>query len=208
MILLLRRAGVGLASSLLAALPATGANQGERPASRASEKPIAASIDRVVERYVRDRLLPCLRAEAEGVPCFPVSVETEGPRYSVADSLRQMRFDDAPSPDRPPTMTEMGPYRPGPLSAYGTFFTVDPVCKTKWLVDKIAGKGRAYYLYRVWDATGERADLRDHPLVPERFAEVSGFRYEPLGQFDDECEALAAYRRLQREIVSKSQSQR
>ena len=203
MIALLRRAGVAALASSLLTLPAAGANQGDRPAYPPPEKPIAASIDPIVERYVQERLLPCLRAEAEGLPCFPVSVETEGPRYSVAESLRQLRFDDAPSQDRPPTVAEMGPYRPGPLSAYGTFFTGDPVCKTKWLLGKIAGKGRTYYLYRVWDATGERADMRDRPLDPDRFADVPAFRYEPLGQFDDECEALAAYRRLQREIASR-----
>ena len=45
----------------------------------------------------------------------------------------------------------------------------------------------------MWDETGERAVLRDRPLDPNALARSPHFRYVPLGEFGDECEAVKAY---------------
>jgi hypothetical protein len=159
-------------------------------------RPIRESVERVVARVIQEHS-PCGPAGEEGVPCFPVLVELEAPEYSVRDSLRNMQLDDRPMPG-PPTAAEMNRYGANPLPASATV-GFDPICKTKQLVRKIFGRGQTYYVYRVWDHTGERAVLRDRPMAPEEFAGAPQFHYESLGRFGDECEALKAYRKAMRE---------
>jgi hypothetical protein len=162
-----------------------------------SQTPIADSVEPAVDRFVRALPSPCGRADPD-VPCFPVSVEVQGRRYSVVESLRNLELDDRPSPSRPPTSAEMTPYRAGaPLSASGGV-GFDPVCAVKGLLKKIGGKSRIYFLYRVWDQAGERALLRDRPLEPSAYDGVPGVEYELLGRFGDECEAIKAYRKVLR----------
>jgi len=98
-------------------------------------------------------------------------------------------------PGAPPTAAEMIQYgaNPHPTSASVGFSPGDVACKTKQLLQMIKGRSRKYYLYRVWDETGERAVLRDRPLDPNTLARSPDFRYVPLGEFGDECEAIRAY---------------
>src|SRR5262245_52731877 len=97
-----RRAWMWLLPALLLAVGAADTNA--RPARRT---PIRDSIDRVVERVVLAHLGPCQLAGRDGVPCFPVTTEKEGPRFSVADALRRYRSDGAPAPGGAPTVSEI-----------------------------------------------------------------------------------------------------
>ncbi|MCG6920753.1 MAG: hypothetical protein LJF15_06690 [Acidobacteria bacterium] len=170
--------------------PAAETRETPRPPSKT---PIADSVDRIVERLIRERYSPC---EAQGsVPCFPVTVEVQGRQYSVRETMERYEFDSRPVPGTPPTAEEMIQHgaNPRPTSASVSFDPKAIVCKTKQLLRTIQGKSRKYYLYRLWDHTGERAVLRDRPLDPETLAGSPRVLYVPLGEFGDECEAMKAY---------------
>jgi hypothetical protein len=94
----------------------------------------------------------------------------------------------------------MAPYRPGPVGPVGNFFTVDPTCVAKSAIKKLKGRNDVYYLYRLEDRTGERPVLTDRPLDPAAYAALPEIHYELLGKFTGECEAVAAYRRIERGI--------
>jgi len=162
-----------------------------RPSSAASATPIRDSIDRVVEAVVLKHLMPCDEAKRQGVPCFPVAVEEEGPRFSVAEALRRYRGTGSPAPG-PPTVAEIQSQMSGaPQSASGGV-GFDPGCTVKKLFGKLSGT--TFYLYRTWDARGERPMLTDHPLDPKAYAANVDFQYEFLGKYSGECEAVAAWR--------------
>jgi hypothetical protein len=174
-----------------------------------AETPIADSIEPAVERYVREHFAPC-GATGDAVPCFPVTLEVKGRRYSVRETLDHLQFDTRPVPGTPPTAAEMIQHgaNPRPTSASVGFDPQAIVCKTKQLLDKIQGKSRKYYLYRVWDETGERAVLRDRPLDPNELARSPHFRFVPLGEFGDECEAIQAYRRSTHQVRVRREAER
>ena len=158
---------------------------------RARATPIRDSIDRVVEAVVLKHLRPCDQAERQGVPCFPMSIEEEGPRFSVAEALRRYRGTGSPAPG-PPTVAEIQSQMSGaPQSASGGV-GFDPGCTVKKLFGKLSGT--TFYLYRTWDARGERPMLTDHPLDPKAYAANVEFQYEFLGKYSGECEAVAAWR--------------
>jgi hypothetical protein len=154
-------------------------------------RPISSSIERVVERMEQQRKQPCAQAWAEGVPCFPVSTDLYGPVFSVRDSLRDLGAKDGASPNRPPTIREMSPFRPGSQTPSVPMASFDPGCVAKSALKALKGRNDVYYLYRVRDAQGERIVLHDYRLAP---ASIQG-DFELLGKFEGECEALAAYRR-------------
>lgn len=172
----------------------------EPPAPTPPERPIAASVDRLLKRLEEKWKEPCRQALADDVPCFPVTVERDAPEYSVAQSLRDFVPDDSPSPSRPPTLTEIAPYRPGPVRPMATFLKVDPTCVAKSALKKLKGKNDVYYLYRLKDRRGERPVLTERPLDPATYSALPDLHYELLGKFDGECEAVAAYRRIERGI--------
>jgi hypothetical protein len=129
-----------------------------------------------------------------------VTVEQEGPRFSVAEALRRYRANGSPSPSRPPTVAETQSFLSGaPASASATLGGFDPVCTAKKLFGKKAGT--TFHLYRTWDARGERPLLTDRPLDPKAYASNPDFHYEYLGKFDGECEAVAAWRKALREAT-------
>ena len=169
------------------------------PARARRARPIHDSIDRVVEAVVLAHMKPCDRAREQGVPCFPVSVEQEGPRFSVAEALRRYRGDGSPAPG-PPTIAEAQAHLSGaPQSASGGVGG-DPVCAVKKLFGKLSGT--TFYVYRSWDARGERPLLTDHPLDATDYAAKPDFRYELVGKYSGTCEALAAWRKALREAVA------
>jgi hypothetical protein len=171
-----------------------------RPSRAARRYPIRDSIDRVVEAVLLAHERPCERAGRMGVPCFPVSIEQEGPRFSVAEALRRYRGVGSPAPG-PPTVAEMQRQLSGaPLSASGGA-GFDPVCTTKNLVKKLSGKNTTFHLYRIKDARGERPMLTDHELDPQDYAANPDFQYEHLGRYDGECEAVAAWRKALRKAT-------
>jgi hypothetical protein len=180
-----------------AAPPAEEAREPPRPLSKT---PIADSVDRVVEKLIRERYSPCRMAGR--VPCFPVTVEVQGRQYSVRETLENFEPDSRPVPGTPPTAAEMIQHgaNPRPTSASVAFDPKAIVCKTRQLLRKIQGKSQRYYLYRVFDHTGERAVLRDRPLAPEALSASPQVHYVSLGDFGDECEAVKAYLRATHEV--------
>ena len=158
---------------------------------------IRESVDPAVAEFIREHS-PCDPATGGDVPCFPVLVEVKAPEYSVKGDLDRNPFDHRPMPG-PPTPEELSRFGANPLPASGTV-SFDPICKTKQLVRKIFGRGRTYYVYRVWDHTGERAVLREEPLDPAEFAGAPRFQYESVGQFGDECDAIKAYLKVTHDL--------
>ena len=178
---------------------AQAASPSPSPRVSPSPRPIADSVERVIDRMEAERKDPCLGAREEGVPCFPVETSREGPRASVREGLGLP--DPAPgkeAPGRPPTRDELGPYReatsPPPLVSV----TFDPGCVGKSIWKGLRGKNDTYYLYRVRDVHGARVVLYDHRIDAARFqGEV-----ELLGEFKGECEAIAAYERERRKATA------
>ena len=156
-------------------------------------RPIRRSIDPHVEAVVRAHLEPCEVARRQGVPCFPVSIETEGPRFSVKEALRSYRPDGRPVTGVP-TNAEMQRHMSGaPASASGGVST-DPVCAVKSLVRLFKGSPNTFFLYRTWDVSGqEQPLLTDRRLDPNAYASPA-VRYELVGEFKGECAAIAAWR--------------
>lgn len=162
-------------------------------------RPIAESVEPAVERYLREHGRPCTRAEAERIPCFPVSVEAHGPTYSVAESLRDWKPDPVPP--------KAGHLSVG-VTPSGTVFPqvgFDPVCAGKSLVKGLRGKNDTYYLYRVWDEAGEHAVMRDRPLEPGQSTGVGAPQFVLIGKIEGECEAIAAWRKANREAVERNE---
>jgi hypothetical protein len=159
---------------------------------------ITESMERVVDRLEALRQDPCLEALRKGRPCFPASTGLPGgPTASVRESLGQLGPAEAWSPDRPPTVAEMGPYRPGTPSR-GTpniaSVSFDPVCAGKAVLKMLKGKNNTYYLYRIRGPQGERVGLYDSR---QNAATFQG-EMELLGTFHGECEAIAALRHAER----------
>jgi hypothetical protein len=153
----------------------------------------------VVERVVQSHVQPCDRASREGVPCFPVSVEQEGPRFSVAEALRRYRGTGSPAPG-PPTVAEIqGQMSGAPQSASGGV-GFDPVCSVRKIFGKLSGT--TFYLYRTWDSRGERPILTDRPLAQDDYAARPDVRYELVGKYSGDCEAIAAWRKALREATA------
>lgn len=185
---------------LVASLLPTAASGQALPA-RPRRTPIRDSVDRVIDRVVLAHLGPCQLAGREGVPCFPISIDRER-RYSVADSMRSYRGTGAASPSVPTTADIQGQMSGAPQSASGGA-GFDPVCTVKNLVKKLSGNGTTYYLYKTWDARGERPMMTDHKLEPFEYQSSPGFRFEYLGSFDSECAAVAAWNKALRDAVEK-----
>ncbi|HEX9188705.1 MAG TPA: hypothetical protein VGB87_16615 [Vicinamibacteria bacterium] len=187
----LRVTGLVVLASVGPATPSPVQEAAAAPAPRAGATPIRDSVERAIDAVVLKHLQPCRRAREQGVPCFPTSVEEEGPRFSVAEALRRYRGKGSPAPG-PPTVAEIQSQMSGaPQSASGGV-GFDPGCTAKKLFGKL--RGTTFYLYRTWDARGERPMLTDRPLDPTRYAANVGFQYELLGKFSGECEAVAAWR--------------
>ncbi len=164
-------------------------------------RPIHDSIDRVIDAVVDAHMQPCDVARQQGVPCFPVSVEQEGPRFSVAEALRHYRATGGPAPGVPTRSEIQGQMSGAPQSASGGV-GFDLVCTAKNLVKKLSGGGGPFYLYRMWDQRGEeRPLLTDHEIDPKTFAANPSARYEFIGKYGGECEAVAAWRQALRKAV-------
>jgi hypothetical protein len=144
---------------------------------------------------------PCDVAQHRGVPCFPVSVEQEGPRFSVAEALRRYRSDGRPAPGVPTVKEIQGQMSGAPQSSFGSV-GFDPVCTTKNLVKKLSGGTTKFHLYRMIDERGERPLLTDRKLDPQAYSVNLAAQYDYLGEFDGECAAVAAWRKALREATA------
>lgn len=175
--------------------PTPGAAARQRPRSR---QPVRESAERQIDAVFRAHVNPCEVARSKGVPCFPVTIESEGPRLSVKEALRRYRPDGGPAPGVP-TRSEIQKQMSGaPQSASGGVSS-DPTCAVKSLVRMFKGRPNTFFLYRTWDTKGEEEPLlTDHRLDPNAYAPAA-LRYEFVGEFKGECEAIAAWRRSLRE---------
>lgn len=139
---------------------------------------IAASVDRVVGEIEEARLAPCRLSAEAGTPCFSASVEAKAPVYSVASYLRELHFGKS-----------------GHSATGQGGITIDPVCSVKHVLKKLKKKNDTYYLYRVWDRSGEHAVMRERPFDPAVFQGIPEFHFELLGKVDGECAAVASFAR-------------
>jgi hypothetical protein len=182
-------------------VPPPGSSTTPRP--RRSRPPIRESAQRQIEAIIREHMDPCLAARGKGVPCFPVTIETEGPRFSVKEALRTYRPEPGPAPGVP-TRAEIQKQMSGaPVSASGGAST-DPTCAVKSLVRLFKGSPNTFFLYRTWNEKGEEEPLlTDRRLDPGSYA-TPAVRYEFVGEFKGECEAIAAWRRALRRAMTPS----
>lgn len=154
---------------------------------------IAGSVDRVVQRYLEEHE-PCLRErDKDKVPCFPVLVE-QTREESVAESFRRYRTD-----------VRTGSGSPYPTTPHGTpimGISIDP-CTLKGLLKGLGGGNNTYFLYRVFDANGEGAILREARIQPGTHGAFATYQYELVKEIKGQCEALAAWRALNREIWTR-----
>jgi hypothetical protein len=171
------------------------------PPPRRERQPVRRSAERQIDAVVRAHLSPCEVARAKGVPCFPVSIESEGPRFSVKDAIRTYRADGRPAPGVP-TRSEIQRQLSGaPQSASGGAST-DPTCAVKSLVRRFKGSPNTFFLYRTWNAKGEEEPLlTDRRLDPNAYASPAA-RYEFVGEFKGECEAITAWRQALRQAMA------
>ena len=193
-----RRACV-VAAILALALPASATAQDAARARRRGT-PIRDSIERVIEQIVLAHLEPCEAATRKGVPCFPLGIEQEGPRFSVAEALRRYRGTGSPAPGVP-TVSEIQGQMSGAMQSASGGVSTDPVCGARKLWKKLQGKNTTYHLYRTWDERGERPLLTDHRLDPDDYRTNPSFHFEYLGEFGGECAAVAAWNKALREAV-------
>ena len=191
-VLALASAGLGEPATAQSPVPTP------KPSSVTRRRPVQESVDRAVEAVLQAHEKPCDRADRLGVPCFPVSVEREGPRFSVAEALRRYRPSGA-APGTPTSAETRGFLSGAPLSASGGV-GFDPACAVKSLFGTHAGT--TFYLYRTWDARGERPLLTERPLDPEHYHGNPDFRYALLGTYSGECAAIAAWRKALREATA------
>jgi hypothetical protein len=159
-------------------------------------------MERVVERLEAERTAPCRRALEQGRPCFPAATERRKPDASVRESLGVPLNPEGPSPNRPPTVAEMGPHRPGPQSTAVPLVGFDPGCALKAVRNALKGKSDVFYIYRVRDVQGERAAMYTERLDPRTFQGD----LELVGRFKGECEALQEFRRVERQVREAKES--
>ncbi len=166
-------------------------------------------IDEAVAEVLRAHQKPCAQADREGVPCFPVTLTVDGPRYSVAESMRNYRTDGrdkTPSPNRPPTGDEVSKYLSGATKSTVGGVSFDPVCTVKSLVRLVKGGATTFYLYRLRDANGEHPLLTDRDLGPNPVPTRPDITYEFMGKYTDECKAIAAWRHAVRNPTSPEET--
>ena len=168
---------------------------------RRRRRPMSEAIEKAVDEVMQRHYDPCAAATQKGVPCFPSRVDVVGPRFSVAEAMRKYRPDSRRAEGAPITASDMHAQMGGaPLSASGGA-SVDPVCTVKSLIRRMSGTGK-FYLYSLSDGHQERPVLTDRKLDPAVYASNPNARYEYLGEFSGECEAIAAWRKELREDVA------
>lgn len=159
----------------------------DAPSQTQPEQPIRSSIDRIAKEMQEERDAPCRKALEEGKPCFGALVEARAPEYSVKASLENF------------VAEERRRRQPRPSGSGVAIISFDPVCVGKSAVKAIKGKNDTYYLYWMRDQSGERPSLWEHPVDPATHPIAAGVSYELIAKFDGECEAIAAFRRAERE---------
>jgi hypothetical protein len=165
--------------------------------SRPVVRPITESIDTAVEAYLRERNDPCARADSEGTACFPEFVEGSGTAFSVAESLRNWKPDGTRGAEAKVPVTQLDT----PVAGV----TFDPICAGQSLWKALRGRNDTYYLYRVWNHTGEYALLREQPMLNGDYSEAL-LGYVLVDTIKGECRALSAWRKANREAIERNGS--
>lgn len=210
----LRAAAIGLAILGLAeappavfgqATPAPEASEqpaAKKPAARRRRRPMSEAVEKAVDEVMRRHYDPCALASQKGVPCFPTGVDVVGPRFSVADAMRKYRTDGRRAEGAAITASDMREQMGGkPLSQSGGV-SLDPICTVKSLIRRMSGTGK-FYLYSLADGRGEhRPVLTDRKIDAAVYATNPQAVYEYLGEYQGECEAIAAWRKALREAVA------
>lgn len=199
-------AGAADPPAAAAAVATTEGAPARLPTPRRRRRPIAEAVEKAVDDVMRRHYDPCAAAKARGVPCFPSSVDREGPRYSVADAMRKYRPDGRRAEGAPITATDMRGQMSGAPQSDSGGVSMDPVCTVKSLIRRISGDGKLY-LYRLTDGHGVvRPVLTDRKIEPAVYASNPDARYEYMGDFSGECEAIAAWRKALREAVEQEKN--
>lgn len=148
----------------------------------------------VARRLALEHGEPCPATLDPSVPCFPTRVDVAAADRveSPLEALQRETFSGKPEPRRTANGSAVG----------GISF--DPVCAVRSLVKRVRGRNDRYYLYRVWSGSSEQVVLRDTPLEPKDRLERAGLRYELAGEFHGECEAVAAWRKANREAEART----
>jgi hypothetical protein len=158
-------------------------------------RPLTDSVDRAVQRALAEHGQPCLPAQKEGLPCFPVAVEaTPAPEESVAEAFRRYKDDR-------PTAASLS-LSPSGTPVVGISF--DPFCAAKAVMKVLRGRNDTYYLYRLWNAQGEHAVLRERPIEMGAYGAVPDAVYEFVDRINGACVAVAAWRKANREAVERN----
>jgi hypothetical protein len=176
------------------------------PVPSPSPRPITDAVDRVVMEVDEARREACREAEAKDLPCFPVSVEAQDDRRGhvnrALERLRKENADVGKGPMGPDPLALPLP-TPPPAVSLATF---DPVCAVKALIKGATGRNQHYYLYRVKGINGESIALRETPLMPAGEQTRAPLEFLLLGEYDGECEAVAAHAKALRELLAEKQA--
>jgi hypothetical protein len=166
-------------------------------------RPIAEVVEQVVSEIEARRRASCREADAKGVPCFPISAESrEERRARLNRALGRLRKENADVGRGHPGPDPLGlPIpRPSPSLAQVSF---DPVCAVKSLLKSAQGRNQHYFLYRVKGVMGESIALRETRLEPAGGRSRAPLEFTLLGEYDGECEALAAHAKALRELFAE-----
>jgi hypothetical protein len=180
-------------------------DRGGQTATPKGDSPsLAKSIDRAVQKVEDERREQCRDADANEVPCFPISVETNH-RLRLNQALARLRKNNPDVGHGVLPTDPLAPARPTPAPA-ANVVSLDPVCAVKALIKGFKGKNQHYYLYRVKGVMGESIALRERPLTPAGDNERAPLEFKLLGEYDGDCDAVAAHAKALRELLDEKQA--
>jgi len=162
---------------------------------------LASTIDRAVRKIEDERREQCRDADANAVPCFPISVEADR-RERLNQALARLRKNNPDVGHGVIPEDPLAPARPTPVPA-ANLVSFDPGCAIKALIKGFKGENQHFYLYRVKGVMGESIALRERPLTPAGDEKRAPLEYKLLGEYDGECEAVAAHAKALRELLEE-----
>ena len=162
---------------------------------------LASTIDRAVRKIEDERREQCHDADANDVPCFPISVEADR-REHLNRALARLRKNNPDVGHGILPTDPLAPARPTPVPAVNVV-SFDPGCAIKALIKGFKGENQHFYLYRVKGVMGESIALRERPLTPAGDEKRAPIEYKLLGEYDGECEAVAAHAKALRELLAE-----
>jgi len=162
---------------------------------------LETTIDRAVRKIEDERREQCRDADAKAVPCFPISVEADR-RERLNQALARLRKNNPDVGHGVIPEDPLAPARPTPVPA-ANVVSFDPGCAVKALIKGFKGENQHFYLYRVKGVMGESIALRERPLTPAGDEKRAPLEFKLLGEYDGECEAVAAHAKALRELLEE-----